>query len=315
MELHGLHHVTSITAQAAENVKFYTQVLGLRLVKKTVNQDDVSAYHLFYADAVGSPGTDITFFDWPRTAPARPGTDRIARTYFRVRDQAALDFWVQRLAAHSVSCAAPQRVGATTVVRFADFEGQPLALAVDDDAPIEGELWRRPDIPNEHALRGFHSVELSVPSLGQIEPVLTHVLNMKFVGGAATVDEPAVFTMADGGPGKLVWVIAEPDAPRALSGRGAVHHVAFRIADATAQAAWVQHLRAIGVPNSGPVDRFWFTSIYFRATHGILFEIATDGPGFAVDEAPAELGTTLVLPPFLEGRRKEIEAGLRPLPT
>ena len=320
MQLHGLHHVTAVTGDAPANVDFYTRVLGLRLVKKTVNQDDVSAYHLFYADKLGSPGTDMTFFDWPQTRPNARGTDSISNTLFRVNGQAALDYWAGRLGGHNVKQSPVRDIGGRAVLRFEDPEGQHLSLVDDGGAPFEGEVWPGTDdapVPAEHALRGFDSVWLNVPSLEQVGPILSRILNFEEIDrqphGKDGKEETVAYAMDGGGPGKEVHLLIQPDAPRARLGRGGVHHVAFRLRDDAEQNAWLARLNAAGLGNSGIIDRFYFKSLYFRISSGILFELATDGPGFAADEDPAHLGEGLALPPFLEPQRARIEAGLRPL--
>lgn len=317
MQLHGLHHVTAVTGDAPANLAFYTNVLGLRLVKKTVNQDDTSAYHLFYADKLGTPGTDMTFFDWPQTGPNQRGTDSIANTMFRVNGREALDYWAARLADSGVDPQPIETFRGRDILRFEDPEGQRLTLVDDDGAPFEGEVWDGAGIPTEYALRGFFGIALSVPTLAQVGMILTQILNFEEAERLPNPDNPAeevvIYEMDGGGPGKEVHVYVQPNAPRAWLGRGGVHHVAFRLRDSDEQQSWQAHLHRVGLRTSGVVDRFWFKSLYFRISNGILFELATDGPGFAVDEDPAHLGEQLVLPPFLEPRRGMIEAGLRPL--
>ena len=320
MQLHGLHHVTAVTGNVVGNLDFYTRVLGLRLVKKSVNQDDTSAYHLFYSDTKGTPGLDMTFFDWPRTGPDQRGTDAIVSTHFRVNGRAALDYWAGRFQAMGVQADDRDTFNGRDVLRFEDPEGQRLTLVDDGGAPTEIEVWPGApgaEVPAGFAIRGFHAVALSVPRLDRVEPILTRVLNFAESWRGPSPDNAAeeliVYSMDGGGPDKEVYLTVQPDAPRAWLGRGGVHHVAFRLRDDAEQAAWSSTLLQAGVRHSGIIDRFWFKSLYFRISNGILFELATDGPGFAVDEDPAHLGETLVLPPFLESRRGSIEAGLRPL--
>lgn len=317
MKLNGLHHVTAVSAEIAENLKFYTQVLGLRLVKKSVNQDDVSAYHLFYADKLGSPGTDITFFDWPHIGPNLHGTDSVAGTAFRVGSRAALEFWARRLDEKGVRRSEIAEFAGRQLLPFEDPEGQRLYLVNDQGAAFEGEIWPRPDIPDEHALKGFHSVILSTPSLNPLGRIFEEILNYAEVERAQWIDGTSnaiiYTTTQDGGPGTEVWLLEQPHEKRARLGAGGTHHVAFRVKDFETQKEWHTHLSRSGLPVSQLIDRFWFRSIYFRVSNGILFEIATDGPGFAIDEAPENLGETLVLPPHLEDRREEIEAGLTPI--
>ena len=317
MQLTGLHHVTSVSAKIADNVNFYTQVLGLRLVKKSVNQDDVSAYHLFYADKLGSPGTDMTFFDWPHIGPNVPGTDSIAGTSFRVKSKEALDFWVERFKEFQVNHGKIQTFAGRQLLPFEDQEGQQLYLVDDQGFEYDGEIWERSDIPNEFALRGFYSSILSVPASGKLTTIFTEILNFEETERATWIDgksKVALFsTTTNGGPGTEIWLLEQPDLGRARLGAGGTHHVAFRVDDFDAQKAWHTHLIEQGIYVSQLIDRFWFRSIYFRVSNGILFEIATDGPGFAIDEDADRLGEKLVLPPFLENRRREIEAGLTPI--
>ena len=316
MQVHGLHHVTAVTANAPGNLDFYTRVLGLRLVKKTVNQDDVSAYHLFYADKLGSPGTDMTFFDWPLIGEQEHGTDSIAETLFRVNGRAALDYWAERLTAHGVTHSGVETAAGITLLRFTDPEGQRLALVDDEGASFEGEVWDEADVPAEMAIRGFWGVTLSVPDLPRYEPIFSLLMGWEKVAeqpGADGTRAEALYAMDGGGPGKFVRVLDEGRATRAMLGAGGVHHVAFRVRDEAEQREWMARLNQLGVPHSGEVNRFYFRSLYFRISNGILFELATDGPGFTADEPLATLGERLSLPPFLEPRRTAIEAGLKPL--
>lgn len=315
MQLNGLHHVTAVSARIGRNVDFYTRVLGLRLVKKSVNQDDVSAYHLFYADKLGSPGTDMTFFDWPMAGRDRRGTDSIVTTAFRVNGRAALDYWAQRLTEHGAEHHGIERFAERDMLRFEDPEGQRLMLVDDGGAEYEGALWDGSDVPLEHALRGFYAATLSVPNLAQTDAILREVLQFRLDQRAAYPGggEAAIYAMGAGGPGRELWVIAEPDKPLARLGAGGVHHIAFRVADRDEQRYWHERVSEVGLPVSGFINRFYFRSIYFRISNGILFEIATDGPGFTADEDLDSLGEQLALPPFLEPRRAEIEAGLKPI--
>jgi glyoxalase family protein len=317
MQLNGIHHVTAVSAKIAENVDFYTQVLGLRLVKKSVNQDDVSAYHLFYADKLGSPGTDMTFFDWPHIGQNTRGTDSIAGTAFRVGSRQALDFWSQRFDDLGVMHEQIVDFAGRQLMPFEDPEGQRLFLVDDRGSEFEGEIWPRPDIPDEYALRGFYSVVLSIPSVKQLANIFTGFLNYQELERARWIDnesQAVIFTTKqEGSAGTEVWVLEQPDLGHARLGAGGTHHVAFRVADIETQKVWRSKISEAGLYVTNLIDRFWFSSIYFRVSNGILFEIATDGPGFAIDEQPENLGEKLVLPPFLEGRRQEIEANLTPI--
>jgi glyoxalase family protein len=316
MQLTGIHHLTAISADAPGNVAFYTGPLGLRLVKKTVNQDDVSAYHLFYADGLASPGSDLTFFDWP-AARERRGTRSIIRTGLRVAGEESLKWWLEHFREKGIANSGIVDRDGRRVIDFEDSEGQRLAL-VDDGGIGESHPWERSPVPAAHQVRGLGPITLSVPDLKPTDEVLTAVMNMKRVRDYAEVNgtkrEVHVYEMGGGhGPGSELHVAVEPDLPPARQGKGGVHHVAFRTPTDQQYDAWADRLRAMRIPNSGKVDRFYFRSLYFREPNGILFEIATDGPGFATDEPLDKLGERLSLPPFLEGRRAQIEAGLKPL--
>jgi glyoxalase family protein len=307
MQLNGLHHLTAVTADAPRNHNFYTKTLGLRMVKKTVNQDDTSAYHLFYADGVGSPGTDITFFDWPVGREKR-GTHSIVRTGLRIKGEAALKWWADHFKSRGVSADRVVERDGRLTLDFEDFEGQRLSL-VDDEGTVEAHPWNESPIAGENQIRGLGPITLSVPDLRPTEVILTTVMNMT---KAREFGNTSVFKMNGSGPVSELHVRVEKGLPPAQQGAGSVHHVAFNIPSAD-YTAWAQRLKELRISNSGPVDRFWFKSLYFREPNGILFELATDGPGFATDESLENLGKTLSLPPFLEGRRAQIEAGLKPL--
>jgi glyoxalase family protein len=315
MELTGIHHLTAVSAAIKENHRFYTQTLGMRLVKRSVNQDDVSAYHLFYADAKGSPGTDLTFFDWP-VPRERRGTRSIVRTCLRVKGEPALTWWLQRFDELEIPHGGIVERDGRLTVRFEDPEGQRLALVDDGGAGDPPAAWDRSPVPTEHQIRGLGPIVISIPTLNPTDMLLTRVFNMRQVRDCPHPDNPGtrvhVFEMASGGPQAELHVAVQPDLPVARQGAGGVHHVAFRTPDADYDA-WAERLQEFDVPNSGKVDRFWFRSLYVREPNGILFEIATDGPGFAVDEDPAKLGETLVLPPFLEPYREQIGANLKPI--
>ena len=313
MQLTGIHHLTAITAKASENKHFYTQTLGLRLVKKTVNQDDVSAYHLFYADGLASPGSDITFFDWPVDRERR-GNNAITRTAFRVAGADALEWWRKRFAQSNVAHGDIHLRDDRATLEFEDFEGQRLAL-IDDGGAGEAHAWARSPAPPERQIRGLGPITLTVPDLAPTHALLTQVMAMRPARDYADAEGRAahVYEMGEGGAGAELHVIVDPHLPRARAGAGGVHHVAFRTPDNAQYEEWAARLNAMRIANSGPVDRFYFRSLYFREPNGVLFAIATDGPGFAADEPLEKLGERLALPPFLEGQRAHIEAGLRPL--
>ncbi|MFL5577796.1 MAG: ring-cleaving dioxygenase [Gemmatimonadaceae bacterium] len=314
MELTGIHHLTAVSASIRENHQFYTKTLGMRLVKRSVNQDDVSAYHLFYADAKGTPGTDLTFFDWPVPRELR-GARSISRTSLRVAGLDTLEFWARHLRELGVRVGVVHERDGRLTLDFEDAEGQRLSL-VDDGGAGQANPWERSPVPAEHQVRGLGPIVLSVPTLAPTDAVLRKALDMRPVREYAhpenASDTVHVYEMARGGPGAELHVAVQSSLPMARPGAGGVHHVAFRTPDQDYDA-WAERLNALGIPNSGKVDRYWFRSLYFREPNGILFEIATDGPGFAVDEDPATLGEKVVLAPFLEPRRDEIVAALKPI--
>lgn len=320
MQLHGIHHVTAITANITANHAFYTDVLGLRLVKKTVNQDDVSAYHLFYGDGAGHAGSDITFFDWPSPA-ARHGRDSISQTSFRVPEQ-SLAWWSERFDARAIKHRPVTKRAGQSVLEFSDPDGQRLSLVADIAPDNAGHVWQQSSVPPQHQILGLGPVTLTVSDLAPIDHLLRTVLNMHLAATVPPADDQAaqthVYQMGDtnnpsapGAPAKQVHVRVAPDMSQAEQGAGAIHHVAFRTTGEDYNA-WATRLRDKRVPASGPVDRFYFRSLYFRVA-GILFELATDGPGFDIDEPLAALGNRLSLPPFLEPQRADIESNLQPL--
>jgi glyoxalase family protein len=314
MQLTGIHHLTAISAKPRENLAFYTGLLGMRLVKKTVNQDDVSAYHLFYADGKANPGTDLTFFDFP-AAPERRGSNSISRTGLRVAGEKSLGYWRDRLKQAGGHTGDITEVDGRLTLPFEDKEGQRLVL-VDDGGAGTASPWEKSPVPTEYQIRGLGPIVLTVHDLSRTAFMLTEIMNMRREREYAAPDAAArihVFAMGEGGPAAELHVIEQKDSQEARQGAGGVHHVAFRTPDEAQYHAWTQRLGELGIPNSGEIDRFYFRSLYFREPNGILFEIATDGPGFATDEPMETLGEKLALPPFLEPRRAAIEAGLKPL--
>jgi glyoxalase family protein len=318
LHLTGFHHLTAVTSDAPRNHDFYTRTLGLRLVKKTVNQDDVSAYHLFYADGAATPGTDITFFDWP-VGRERRGTHSIVRTGLRVADEATLRWWMDRFSSENVIHSGLITRDGRATFDFEDGEGQRLSLVADG---AKGDVfpWPRSPVPAEHQIRGLGPITMSVPDIKPTDAMLTKVMNLRrlreFVDNASGTKRTVhVYQMGGDGPQAELLVKVEPGERAAGQGAGGVHHVAFRTPSFEEYDAWIERLARLGVPSSGAVDRFYFRSLYFREPNGVLFEIATDGPGFTADEPMEALGERLALPPFLEPRRAEIEAGLKPLIT
>jgi glyoxalase family protein len=302
VQLDGIHHITCITGDAPRNVDFYVRVLGLRLAKKTVNQDDPTVYHLFYADDRGSPGADLTFFEYPNARPGRDGAGMIHRIAFRVADAGALDFWAARLEGEGL---AVERAG--EALRFADYEGLGLELLVDDsgDEPL---VAAAPDVPAQHALRGFAGVRAY-----SADPAASSALLRETLGFEA-IDEAGLEWLSRGPRrGGFYGYDPAPEA-RGIGGAGTVHHIAWTSEDEDIEA-WNERYRAAGRHTSGLVDRFYFRSVYSREPSGVLFEIATRGPGFSADEPPEALGRRLSLPPKLEHLREQIETSLTPLPA
>ena len=313
MQLHGIHHLTAVSSSIRENLRFYTQTMGMRLVKRSVNQDDVSAYHLFYADAVGTPGTDVTFFDWSMPAEKR-GTNSIIRTMLRVSGMSSLEYWSDRLKELGVTHGEIIERDGRATMDLEDTEGQRLALVDDGGKGDEPTPWDASPVPKEHQIRGLGPIVMSVPDLRATDTVLTRVMEMnharEYQNDSRTVH---VYTMKGDGPHTELHVAVEPDAPRARLGAGGVHHVAFRTPNESEYHAWTERLNSFGMPNSGEIDRYYFRSLYFREPGHVLFEIATDGPGFGVDEDLATLGEKVVLPPFLESHRESIVSHLKPI--
>jgi len=299
MRFEGIHHITLITGDAPRNVDFYTRVLGLRLVKKTVNQDDPTVYHLFYADERGSAGSDITFFEYPGARRGRPGAGMVHTIVWRVASEEALDFWEQRLEGEaSVIERSAERL------RFEDPEGIGLELAVvaTDDEPLVAE---HPEIPRKHALQGFDAVRAYAADPERSRRLFEETLGFEPDGEGHW----EVRGERRGG-----WFVFEPaPAERGVGGAGTVHHVAFS-STLEDHNAWQQRVAEAGMQPTPVIDRFYFRSVYFREPNGVLFELATLGPGFATDEDPAHLGERLSLPPAFEHLREQIEPALTKLP-
>lgn len=306
-EFPGIHHVTAIAGDPQQNVDFYAGLLGLRLVKVTVNFDDPRAYHFYYGDGAGHPGTIMTFFAWPNGRRGSEGTGQIRTTSFSIRPQ-AIDFWVERLQRHRIAVDRSVSPFGETVLSFADPDGLSLALVAADDDPRQG--WQVGPIPPEYAIRGVYGVTLAEEGYEATNSMLTEVLGFRLVGSEGNWFR---YETGQGGPAALVDVLSLPNVLRGRVAVGSVHHVAWRTPNDEEQAAWRRDLAEIGVNVTPVMDRKYFHSIYFHEPGGVLFEIATDPPGFTVDEAPDELGTQLQLPPWLESARPQIEQHLPPL--
>lgn len=304
----GIHHITAIAGRAAANIVFYTRVLGLRLVKKTVNFDDPGTYHLYYGNETGSPGTILTFFPWEHAAPGRAGVGLTQETAFRIPPQ-SLGFWTHRLVEKSVPHGAHEKRFGESRLSLTDPDGAGLAL-IGDPAAAPEPAWGQGGIPPEHAIRGFHSATLLLAETEPTANVLQSVLGFLPIGQEGTVTR---FAASQKGNGAFVDLRAAGGFLPGRMGRGSVHHIAFRARNDAHQAVMAAKVRSLGFQPTEQIDRQYFRSVYFREPGGILFELATDDPGFAVDEPLAELGSHLMLPEFLEPRRSRIEAALPPL--
>ena len=315
LPLKGIHHVTAITSSAEKIYEFFTYVLGLRLVKKTINQDDIQTYHLFFADEFGSPGTDMTFFDFRGIEKATKGANEISRTGFRVPNDQALDYWVKRFNHYQVKQEPVKTIFGRKVLFFSDFDGQDYALFSDEhNKGIEsGTPWQKGPVPNEFGITGLGPIFLRVNDLDKMDGVLSRFMFMRLV---AQEKPYTLYEMGDGGNGASVIVDHQAMLPIARQGFGGVHHVAFRVEDKDKLDEWTDYLNVLGAPNSGFVDRFYFKSLYTRLYKGILFEFATEGPGFVDDQEPLEtLGEKLALPPKFRNQRAYIESVVRPIDT
>ncbi|HKB92387.1 MAG TPA: ring-cleaving dioxygenase [Opitutaceae bacterium] len=305
MKLLGIHHVTAIASDPRQNVAFYTEVLGLKLVKKTVNFDDPSTYHLYYGDSVGTPGSILTFFPWAGLRRGRVGLGQASATAFSI-SAGSLDFWQARLTAKGVSVGKPFARFNEQVLAFTDRDGLGLELVAHSE-PDNRPAATHPEIPAAHAIRGFHGVTLAIDSAQRTAPLLTSLMGYRELAREGLRTR---YTVANGGPGTYVDILVDTSLPRGLQGAGTVHHVAFRTPDDAAQAADRAALNQEGFHVSPVMDRNYFHSIYYREPEGILFEIATDPPGFLIDETVETLGTHLKLPAQYETRRAEIESAL-----
>jgi glyoxalase family protein len=303
----GLHHVTAIAGPAQENLDFYAGVLGMRLVKKSVNQDDPGTYHLFYADAEGHPGTDLTFFPWAQMAPSREGHGLSSEVSLAV-PPGSLVFWSERLQQHSVTLSPVESRFGQPVLPLRDPHGLHVALVESGDSlgrPFSP--WKESPIPEQHQIRGLESARMVERDLIRTSSFLADAMGFLHVG---TENGWHRYGVAGGKSGAYVDLYESPTANRGAWGTGSIHHLAWRVDDEKHQLEVRQRVQAGGSRPTPVIDRFWFKSVYFPEPGGVLFELATEGPGFAVDEDPQHLGETLVLPPWLESARREIEGGL-----
>ncbi|MGR6899482.1 ring-cleaving dioxygenase [Rummeliibacillus sp. BSL5] len=312
--LKGIHHVTAITSSAEKNYEFFTYVLGMRLVKKTVNQDDIQTYHLFFADDKGSAGTDMTFFDFPGIPKGIHGTNEISKTSFRVPSDAALAYWEKRFDRLEVKHTGIVKQFGKNTLSFVDFDDQQYQLISDEiNTGVEsGTPWQQGPIPLEYAITGLGPVFVRIANFDYFKEMMEKVLLFKEIAKEGSFH---LFEVGEGGNGASVVVEHNSILPDARQGFGTVHHAAFRVEDRAVLDEWTQRMDSFGFHTSGYVNRHFFESLYARVAPQILFEFATDGPGFMGDEPYETLGEKLSLPPFLEPKREKIEKLVRPIDT
>ncbi|WP_077309153.1 ring-cleaving dioxygenase [Terribacillus halophilus] len=312
--LKGIHHVTAITSSAEKNYEFFTYVLGMRLVKKTVNQDDIQTYHLFFADDKGSAGTDMTFFDFSGIPKGTHGTNEIFKTGFRVPSDAALDYWVKRFDRLDVKHRGVKEQFGIKTVTFEDFDEQQYQLISDehDEGVASGTPWQDGPVPLEYAIIGLGPIHVRTAHIDYFKEMLEKVLQFRPVAQEGSL---YLYEVGEGGNGARVIVEHNTVLPDGRQGYGTVHHAAFRVEDRSVLEKWIERMHSFGFQTSGYVDRHFFESLYSRVAPQILFEFATDGPGFMGDEPYETLGEKLSLPPFLEPERERIEKLVRPIDT
>ena len=304
----GIHHITAIAGDPQRNVDFYVGALGLRMVKRTVNFDDPGTYHLYYGDESGRPGSLLTFFPWPGAPRGRIGSGQATATSYSIPPE-SVGFWLERLKQQDVATRRPESRFGDQVISFSDPDGLPLELKASEESDPRAP-WRDGPVPVAHAIRGFHGVTLLEERPEETARLLTDTLGFRASGES---EGRRRFAAGRGGPGAFVDVVAGPGSPRGIVAVGTVHHVAWRTSSDAEQEEWRKKLAALSYNVTPIIDRKYFRSIYFREPGGVLFEIATDAPGFAVDESPELLGASLVLPPWLEPRRGELTAALPPI--
>lgn len=313
-DLKGIHHVTAMTDDAQRNYDFITGILGMRLVKKTVNQDDIQTYHTFYADDRGNPGTDLTFFDFPNTPSYVPGTNSISRTGLRVPDDAALEYYLERFEEHDVKHSGIRNLFGRKVLPFEEADGQRYQLFSDenDNGVESGTPWKNGPVPEDKAIYGLGPIEITISYLDDFIQVMEHIFGFTV---KQKENDVAVLEVGQGGNGGQMILRKDETSDVERQGNGTVHHVSFRVEDHDAIKAWEEKYNKLEMGHSGLVDRFYFEALYTRVGH-ILIEVSTDGPGFIDDqESYEELGSTLDLPPAFASRREEIENLVRPFDT
>jgi glyoxalase family protein len=317
-ELTGIHHVTAVTSSAQKIYEFFTNVLGLRLAKKTVNQDDYSTYHLYFTDELGTPGTDMTFFDFQGARKGGKGKNSIDRTSFRVPSDSSVDYWKKRLSAYEVANGEIYELFGKKAFDFEDFDGQRYRIISDEkNSGMKGGLpWKHSSVPQEHAIIGLGAVTLVLDSETSAELLLGTILGLSKKGQEGTLH---LYEAKEGGTGAAVIADIQPELPLAYQGYGNVHHLAFRVADQQMLEYWIERIKSMRLSHSGFVDRFYFQSEYFMSIRGVLIELATDGPGFWQDEPEATAGENLSLPSHLfskdEAEKAAATSALRQLDT
>ena len=312
--LKGVHHITAITSSAEKIYRFFTYVLGMRLVKKTVNQDDIQTYHLFFADDEGNPGTDMTFFDFPGVPKGLHGTNEISRTAFRVPSDRAIQYWEERFDRLNVSHTGIREQFGKKTIMFSDFDDQQYQLISDENntGTPSGIPWKKGPVPLEFAITGLGPFTVRIAQFGYFKELLEKVLLFKEISQEGRF---RLFETGEGGNGSQIIVEHNELLPQARQGFGTVHHAALRVENRAVLDEWMDRMHSFGFQTSGHVDRYFFESLYIRVAPQILFEFATDGPGFMGDEPYETLGEKLSLPPFLEPERPQIEKMVRPIDT
>lgn len=319
--LTGIHHISSITQDPQKNIDWYTRLLGMRIVKKTVNQDSIDVYHLFYADGAGSAGTDLTFFAFPGVVKNRPGSGEIRDTVLRVAKNASIDWWKKRFDHFGVEYGEETTLAGHRYLPFTDWEGYRLALMADEDGEVSidpGTTWEHSTVPAEHQILGLAAVSIVTARPEQTLRTLTEIMGFEIIDDQKGPDSDAhrivMLKIHTGGPNGLMIVHVRPDLEMARQGYGGVHHVAFRVPTDEAHREWNAYLKSKGVRVTDEIDRFYFKAMYFREPGGVLYEISTDGPGFDSDEENFEtMGQDLALPPAFAPMRDRIEPMLKPL--
>ncbi len=304
-EIVGIHHVTAIAGEPQQNVDFYAGFLGLRLVKLTVNYDDPETYHLYYGDEVGHPGTILTFFPWPGAPKGRKGEGQVTITSFSI-PHGSVGYWVQRLSKRGIRFEGPINRFEEQVISFSDPDDLNLELVAHAEAEKRSG-WNRGSVPEEHSIRGFFGVTLSEEGYERTASLLTETMGFRLVSQDG---DRFRYEVGKGGPGAMVDLLSQPDAPAGVVSVGTVHHLAWRTPNDEQQKEWREELAGARLDVTPVIDRRYFRSIYFREPGGVLFEIATDSPGFTVDERKEELGTRLMLPPRLESFRADLDQAL-----